>query len=40
MLLEQATEDTGRITPSILIISKRDKCLKNQTPFQTFAADN
>lgn len=34
--LQQAIKDTGRVIPSILAISKGDKCFKNQTPFQIF----
>lgn len=40
--LQQAVEDTGRVIPSILTISKGDKSSKNPTPSQTSrsTADN
>lgn len=34
MVSSKSNKNTGRIIPFILIISKDDKCVKNQTPFQ------
>lgn len=41
MLSSKSNKNTSRIIPFILIISKDDKCVKNQTPSQAsrYASD-